>query len=420
MLQSRALGFWETFKAITHDACYGFETIGVTVQFVGEMDISLFTKALEFIYNRHPLLQATIYEKNYVYSYAFNGSFSDIPITFTQGVSEDILQRSFYEATNCSLDPTKYLWKVDVFYENEIVIFTITVHHAPCDGRSLTILLDDILYAYSCYLNQEKPNRPNLPLLPPTEHLTNTDITLESYLKQREDIIKLTTTLSLGPQQQMVPFDQRTTHVIHKELSKKQTESLLHFCAENNIKSNALLNGLMLIVAQHLNDKPLSLAMLTPVSPKSIDEEQVGCHVSLVTTLYENILAYSPVEMAQDYQAKLKEAILKQANLPKEFSTMDVCNAFGLNLDLDFYTYQLVVSNVGEMRVQKEYKGIVVDKILVGVNNRAGAVACVLATYVWDNKMQFAFVFTKPLISEKYMKDFTQTFMQQLPALCCG
>ena len=116
MLQSRALGFWETFKAI------------------------------EFTYLRHPLLQATIEEKGNVYYYAFNGSFKDIPIQFKKGISEDILQQSFCEGINSSVEPKKYLWRIDVFYGDNTIIFTLVVHHAPCDGKSMMSMVDDIIH----------------------------------------------------------------------------------------------------------------------------------------------------------------------------------------------------------------------------------------------------------------------------------
>lgn len=422
-MHGRALGLWETFKAITHDACLGFETMSISTQIQGPIDISLFTKALEFVYDRHPLLQAIIQEKEDVYYYQFN-TFKDIPIQFQKGVSEEIFQHSFLDAANASLEPGKYLWKVNVFYTNNRAIFTIIMHHSPCDGRSMTNIVDDILYAYTCYLDNKTPNRPNLPLLPATEHLAIKNISLERYLKQRAELVAITTQkdsiISLGPQSNFVPFAQRETYITYNELSEEQTTKIQDFCNENQLKSNSLLNGLMLITAQRVQGSPLSLAMLTPVQTKaSIDEDQVGCHVCLVTTLYENInSATDLLKLSHEYQEKLKEGIHEQANLPREFTKMDVCNAYGLNLNLDFYKYQLVVSNLGDVPVEKRYKECTVEKIHMGVNNRAGAVACVLITYILHNKMHLAFVYNRPLVSEDYMNSFSKAFMLMIQGLC--
>lgn len=423
MLKSRALGFWETFKAITHDGCHGFETICITTQLTGAMNTPLFMKALEFTYHRHPLLQATIQKKDSVYYYVFNNSFVDIPVQFTEGVSEALLQQSFHVATNCSLEPQKYLWKVDVFYEQNSALFTITIHHSPCDGRSMMTMVDDILYAYSCYLDDEIPNRPALPLLPPTEHLSPQSPSIESYLKHREQLIAATvdknSMLSLAPQRNFVPMEQRSTHTLYKELCEEQTLKILDFCNKNDISNNSLLNGLMLNTAQQIYGDPLSLALLTPVHTKPpIEKDQVGCHVSLITTFYEHLSPTANLlELAHDYQRKLKLEIPKQIHLPKEFSELDVCNAFGLNLELDLYKYMLVVSNLGESPVSKKYKNNTVEKIQVGVNNRVGAVACVLITYIVHNKMQLGFVYTKPLISQDYMERFSDKFMQTMNEL---
>lgn len=422
MLQSRALGFWETFKAITHDACEGFETICMATKFIAKMDESLFRNALEFTYNRHPLLQATISEKNNIYYYEFNNSFADIPVQFTNGVSEEVWQQSLYEGANCSVEPEKYLWKVDVFYEANRVIFTLVIHHSPCDGKSLINILDDVLYAYSCYLANEIPNRPNLPLLPPTEQMLVKNTTFQSYMKQREEILVATTQknsrLSLGPQQSFAPLQQRSTHTIYKELSEQQSIKILDFCLKNKFTTNALFNSLMLIAAQRVEGSSLALAMHTPVHIKPpMDKAQVGCHVCLVTTLYENLNSNSHLlDISHEYQRKLKKEIPKQANLPSEFSKAEVCHAFGLTLNLDFYKYQLVVSNIGEITMQK-YKNVAVEKIQASVNNRAGAVACVLITYMLHNKIQFAFVYTKPLISGDYIENFSKEFMQLICAL---
>lgn len=150
-LNSRKLSFWETLFAEMHEKLDGHNTIVGYVSFELKSDKELrdveFKNVIEKLYQRHPILRATIIGTQKDYLVSLNGDFKKILIIVVNEVEKN-WKNYFDRELNTPLNLGEYLWRVVLFKSQNSKRYYIffTCCHAVVDGGSVMVMLKDTMH----------------------------------------------------------------------------------------------------------------------------------------------------------------------------------------------------------------------------------------------------------------------------------
>jgi nonribosomal peptide synthetase CepB len=141
----RPLGQIETAMAGLHEQAGTTQTSSL-LSLDGLLDAALLRSAAAQLWQRHPLLQATIEEQAGGLYYTRNARLDELPVRHLALSDPSAALAQLEQELNCPLDPSRGLWKLALLSApGQQHHLLLTCHHAIVDALSLTLLLGELL-----------------------------------------------------------------------------------------------------------------------------------------------------------------------------------------------------------------------------------------------------------------------------------
>lgn len=426
-MKSRKLGFWESVLCILHDELYGTGIIFNAMHIKGRIDLALLKKALQTLFNKHPLLRATIEKRSDGYYFKLNAEFKKIPIQTIERKNGQTVETLIETELRNEFPTDSYLWRAFLIQSSDLndsyneIVFTF--HHAIADGLSCVYFIHDLLTDYhQAYENKIIPSDA-LPLLDPVEKL------IDKKLFEKTEEIKSSIPLTSYYYQKYAPLGQRTTKNIYRILASNYLQSLIKTCRARKLKINSAFNAAMLLAAYEMEKKALNLSLLTPVNLRNrcqpkVGLENFGCYISTVTTEFENIHNKNQFwELALDYETKLMSRIETLSDLPTELD-MKHKEELSTLLSIDdadtrnHFTSGFVVTNKGYLDFPSQYGPLELLAYYTSSSRQAGDIVINLSITSMLDKSFLCFTYAYPLIETEWAEQFANNYMNLIKHFC--
>lgn len=418
---SRRLGYWETFKKLTHDLSFNSESIAAGIELQGDVSFEKLKKALKKIVAAQALLRARIISEGKDNFFSFDVNFDDLPILRKQATSANAWLELVDEQMNQPFPIDQYLWRFTllepVHGERQNFAIVCSFHHSISDGISVMAFFDQVL-AY--YANEDDSFL----------YTTNSEPTsVEARLKRhwpleryKSEMPSSSVSFTAAPYQKFARLTQRATKTLAVYLTPDLSDQLQAYAQKIKSTSHNLLAANMLISAHKILARPITLNMSTPVSlrdfcdPK-INKNEIGCFVSVVNTIYENIDSASTLrELAGEYQQKLIKAVPKYIRLPQAYEVREVIDIYGLDklAEKTKFDLALAITDIKETNLKNRYGALTITNQIAGVNLNYGLVTMLLGVGIFDGRFMLCFNYVEPLISKNWAQHFINVFVENL------
>lgn len=427
MQQARKLGFWESGQALLHDDAAGAGTIFMAAYIHGKVDHVLLRESLHLMFQRHPLLRATLHRTHEGYFFNLSADFHSIPIHFIHRDGEHHWLNIGQRDLSTQFPTHEYLWRAALVYskdeQNELIL---SFHHSIIDGLSCVNFVDELLRFYADLELQNFIQLKTLPLMPPVEellafHPTNETIENEISLLAKPGVTKL-------DYQTFVPLEKREARNCVETITKERLRKIKESCHANRVNVNSLLYAALLLAQQQVIGKPIQTILTTPINlrgfcePK-IDDKPMGVFISYIRDLSSEVDEKSSLwEVARNYQERLHVLIPKAAFLPAKFEMGDLPRLTPL-FDLKearerrCFPTSTCVTNKGQFDFPEIYGTLKLEAYFVTSSPKLGHIQIHLSVASILERMFLCFTYCHPLVETEYIQEVIKRFLTNLPNL---
>lgn len=424
-MQRRPLGAWESGFRSAHDMLNGTMLVTSCIHVKAVLEFEKIKLAFHYLFQAHPLLQATITAHGYNSFFNLNAEFENIPIEL--GDSKIEWQKQFETEIHTLLVPSQYLWRVKIqlhpLKQDEFYLL-FTHHHAIADALSIVNLVEQFMQIYDGLLQGQTYKLDALPFLTNVEQLLQETQNWEIFKSNFEtnQIIPL----------DKIPYD---THVtISERVSKNKffqipftvLNELLTKCRQYNVTFNSLLNAIILQTQHDLQPNYQNISLKTPVNLRSycqpvIEKKHIGCFLSIVETRHQLYQTSSIWQLAKDFQHTLYKMIPLTGFLPKkiDYAEIDIALAaqlFGVESAKrrKFLPNTFGVSNIGNVTIKTMFNSVQLMDFVFSTNHLVGNYYMFLSALTIHQQLRLIFTYVSPLISTKNADAFIDLFIQKL------
>lgn len=420
MDQGRKLGFWETGTALFHDDAAGAGIILIATYINGKIDHALLKQALHLLFQRHPLLRATIHRTKAGYFFKLNADFHAVPVRFINRDGEQRWLEVGEKELNVLFPTHEYLWRAALISskdgQNELIL---SFHHAIIDGYSCVHFIDELLRLYIELDMQTFMRIEPLPLLEPIEKLVTFHPTKESIA---DEVAKTTRSgLTELAYQTYAPVGKRTTKNHVAIIPPEELQGLKERCHQNQASINSVLYAALLLAQQRVLGKTLDTVVSSPVNLRdycepAIDDDQIGLFVSWINELTGEITANTSIwELARNYQLSHAHAIPKLAFLPENVKNEELeiyCPIFNLESlhHRRAFAAACSLTNMGQFDFPAIYGSLKLEGFFVTMSRQAGHVQINLSATSILQRLYLCFSYPHPLVHTDYIEEVAKQF----------
>lgn len=423
MIIKRKLGFWETVREITQICKYGTSLIVSVVQIRGGLTPEIVQKALESVYQRHPLLRAKIEKKGDDYFFRFDCKFNDIPFVVIEKTNAKEWQQIIENELHTPLKTHHFLWRIHFLYNkkdpdslHEVVL---ALHHAAGDGYSIISFFNDFLTSCDSLMNQKPLSLSSLPSMPNVEALLPTQYDWKTYYQFLHDHASGKTDPWLYEKTEALPL--RQTKNFYYSLSEKEVKDLHQACQKQGITINSILSAAILLAGLSVNPQKKSFSFITLVDLRSrcqpvISKEPIGCYVTSLDTQHVFNLKNSIWEIAKEYQDQLQAKLPQALCLPNEFSSKDlenfsVANPTGKPLLDNQFIIDFGITNLGVLDIPKPCRNFQLEQFFFCTSRQAGDIGVFVNVATIQGKMFICLEHAEPLMSPETADKLANQFV---------
>lgn len=403
---SRKLSFWEALFAEMHEKLDGHNTIVGYVSFELKSDKELedveFKNVIEKLYQRHPILRATIMGAQEDYLVSLNGDFKKIPITVVKEPEKN-WQNYFDRELNTPLNLVEYLWRVVLFKSQNSKRYYIffTCCHAVVDGGSVMVMLKDTMHGICESLGTLPIKSDSLPFY------------------EAIDVIPSGAKLTCRDKWPFINIANQKlyrTGALIKEIPIDCLVQIKPKLKEKSLTINEYVAGLYLATIQEeKTDLINNVTLFTPISLRMVTEPKISfddvmCSAITVDTLHDISQLFSPEKHAVGYKEQLRN-IFKHL-FDGEIVNLSVTNIAEYIQEVSSPRNEFVMgfglSNIGRFDFGVDPEKIEVNSFGFG-GSRRGADYPILLCVLSDSKcMRFIFNYTVPIVQQEWIKQFAQ------------
>ena len=335
------------------------------------LDINIFSKAVEQIVGNHPSLRSTFQNNNNIYTQVVKDK-SDINIKFkVQEITEDKLQDKLQSLTTSTFNlEDGPLFKIEVFkLKTDHYVIFFMVHHIIWDGWCFDIFFDELDNIYSELLKGNKPIG-SIETLSYSEYaIWQKDFLSSAIAKDEIDfwVEKLSLPLPVleFPIDKIRPIDiSHNGKSVDFSLNKEQTLKLKSLARKENVSFfNILLSSFKLVLAKFSADEEIIMGTPVRSRPTAKLNNTIGYFVNIVAirSVINRELTFK--ELIQNITHNTNEAISKD-NVPFEI----ISNILKLDRDTSrtpvfqtFFSFQDISNRANEFNGEKK-KRVILDK----------------------------------------------------------
>ncbi|MBE9006347.1 alcohol acetyltransferase [Fortiea sp. LEGE XX443] len=433
MIDNRKLGCLEQAMEKLNSRAKTWNIVTIS-RIKGILNEKIMRQALDTIQCRHPRLNSRIIRFQNSLYFQTEGT-TKIPLRVVNKFDDQQWQEVVQEEMNLVIDSSKCLMRsvlVHIQSHSQINYLITTGHHAVGDGLSSIQLHSEILtYCQQIISGNLITPVASLVPLPPVEEL------LPAWTNKFTGKISSTLfLLQLGLQkiwyrpktlgfEKYAPIDQRSCHLIHKQLDSELTQKFVNCCHhENTTINSALCAAMMFTVASKFTKKEkksirvncLSYLDLRRYLEPKISDEHMAVLASSTMGFYSIQNNTTFWDLARKVQQNIA-AITKHSDIFKMILAAKHLIDFSLN-----YPRQVAatvsVSNAGRVNVPKIYGEFELEEISFLGSHALYAGMFITHASTFQGKMLLNFVFSEPSISQNTMEELVNNFMLLIWHIC--
>lgn len=386
----RPLGQIETAMAGLHEQAGTTQTSSL-LRLGGVLNAALLRAAAALLWQRHPLLQASIQEDGERLYYARNAHLDDLPIrSLTLSDVGDALAQLEQEL-NRPLDPSRGLWKLALLsepgqHQHHLIL---TCHHAIVDALSLTLLLGELLQFCQALLHGSATPPDPSTLAPALEHFLGAP-----------GPAPMTSNLPAPTYQQRAPLEQRRTRVQVLSLATPQLQRLQRDARAAGLSLNALLGAALLQACEAIGlgqqIRLNSAVSLRQRAAQPIANDQLGCYIGVVGCDLQ-VSDRSLLALAQDYQQQLQQALQQADRANPGASLTQVRQRCAQLIQAEVFVQGVALTNHGRIALPETPAFVLHDYLNVACRSAGNFAVAVHAT-TFAERLNLSFTYVTPLI----------------------
>ncbi len=411
----------------------------------GKLSIANLRQALQVMTQRHPFLNAALYDSRDG-SYYRRQRDLPIPLTIREEVrSEEERNRLYEEELNTPLNYYKQLWRILVVLDGTVdeidttsrIDLILTLQHVICDGLSIQNLAKEILEQTQA-LQQGKPLYENqiLPVMPPMDqylpriiHNSSPAKGTRLFLTPRDQTLKMEEinygSIDVLDRDLSVPKNQCRVRYFNGQYSVRELQSLWRHCKRMNISIHGVVAACMIKALSECVTTPAgratNLLLRNPIDMRikaAPDRGGIGNQHLLNFVISELVLcsveetATIP-ELSHQFIKKLNNKIKNQQAIKRYQATANSGEFTEINKERAAQI--LLISNIGRIDTRADYGGFELLETNYIPSKKSFALQFSLTSFA--GYLNYILLYTSPWYKTELIADLHQRFREHLKIL---
>lgn len=420
-MEPRKAGYIETLFHYLHTPIKGNHSVVSLAKVKGKIKRDIFKRALEALFNRHPLLRSSLIEDREALWIKPCLKFSQISITFQEldASKEDIISSMHSEIFPLGSP----LWKVRIYTKGDENWLFFHCHHSICDGLAALYWIDTLIDAYERIEKNPFGKTESLPLLPPIEELLHRNVAFSDFQKS----IHSQESEMIYPYAEYVGANKRTSKVDFFSFSTEEIEPFHQKAKDNEVTFNMLLSAAVALAFAQLNLTKKTVVVLNAINERTqcnppISFDHFGAFFSSITSRLTNISKETGlIDIAKLYQSQFEgnlkrygyKPIVNNVPLSQLFKHFD--ELFPIQEGFDVGP---CLTNCGKVpfsmkRINHRIEEIYTSTACLGEN-----IPFLVHMNSVDDRFFFTISHVSPLVSESDARLFKEAFFRILHQSC--
>lgn len=375
----------------------------IVSQIKGCLREEILRQALDLIQQRHPRLNSHIIDSSEGFRFQSEET-SPIPLQIIINFETNCWQKIVVDELNTKIDSDRVLMRTILIKptENSETNYLITTgNHAIIDAISGIYLHSEILkYCQSIVINNRIPQISEL------SDIGSLDELIANVATNKPELKRLGKTIDFIKPEQIVPHQQRTCRLIHKQLHNQLTTQIINSCKEKSITvHSAICSAMMLALAGEINKKNQdlyfscrsSVDMRKRLNPP-ISDEHIAMMVSALTSFHSLNENTSFWDLAREVSQQIKERL----------ETDEIYNVIlnyqkGTEYLLDHpesVPFSIFVTNIGKVTIPFDYEPFEIKEISYALSTTVMGSVFAVAISTFQERMNLNFIFAEPLLNQ--------------------
>lgn len=338
-------------------------------------------------------------------------------------VREDAGWRAVYQSLNSvplPLEPPP--WAIHIVLRRddpEAWELLLVAHHAIMDGHSIAVFMGELLtcYAHRLRTGHGPPTRPPRPLAPPAETMLPRALTWQEFEVRRARSAERQPKIEPDPHRELAPIARRSTRTRFFRLATSAVTAIEGAASENGTTLNSWIAACLLRGIEEHSPGRTSFALGTAFSLRALCDaiaaDDLGCHLSVLSTYHDRVPERSVAERAREHVRALARAVMESARHPATVDhaalarSLEPLRSIGAFVGDGAYTY-------AESALARDYPPLRVAHFFASANRALGSASIVLHGLRQGGAIYFTVNHTSPLQSETWVAAVTTTFADVL------
>lgn len=353
--------------------------------------------ASKILFDSYPALRAKLIEHCENLYFSPMEDFSKIVIT--QSIMTTCLTTNelLEQEVNNYIDPSISMWRISSYVDQQenITYIIASFHHAIVDGSGVIVFLNKLLSLIDKIISGDTVEPATNYQFPPA---------IDDFLLERKTTIAPINT----PTDQInhaisASLKERFTKIDIFSIDKAISQPLIAACKSRKVSTNALFSSILALAFYKSNPKNHLIALKSAVSLRdrtpNADPEmhQLGCYITVANCNFDiNSLTLLP-ELCKKYDSQLFNAMLKTLPFKSVVPSTQLKAATEQVAGQKIFAHGIGITNAGLVETEKYKNFEILDWHTI--NNRCGGnVAVVLHVIQYNQKINFGFVYSMPLM----------------------
>ena len=414
-----------------HGGAFNIVTIS---KIQGKLDEKIVRQVLDFVQEELTFLNCRIQEISNRLYFTTSGT-EKICLQVIEHCGKNTYLDTVKEELNEPLSSNKTLIRCLIVYEerklNYCYLIT-TIHHAICDAISCVHLHSEMLNCYNKIKQNEPLNYRQAKVLGSlTEFMPQYVLGISAKIKTLLFIAKTSAKLWFySPekikQEEYLPLKQRQCGITQRKLDSIITKKLIATSRQELITVQPVICAAMLIAVANQIKKEQKLHTKINVSCRtyvdlrrriepSIPSNQLGCLVSSLTSFHSLTSSILFWDLAKECSQKIKQELQQKSYFPAFILFRKRIVEHYLKKP-DDYPLTLDVSNIGDLKIKKDYGSFQLEEISFIPSNPIFGRILTVAVSTFSDKMILNFVASIPSVSQATLESIANDVIDCLIA----